>query len=120
MTESLSRNQINSSIGSPINFEELFHKLNIETDDENVIEKQNVLKTNMSHLNSYRVSCANKSIINVFYECDKIGNGGFGEVLKATDESGNKYAMKRIQMFGQEKKDQEVMREVIAYQTLKH
>src|SRR6202042_1968483 len=53
-------------------------------------------------------------------ECNQVGNGGFGEVFKATDPSDNIYAVKRIKLFGQENKDQEVMREVIAYQRLKH
>src|ERR1700723_3198088 len=119
MAERESRNQINSSIVSPINFQELFDKLNIKT-DENVIEKRNVLKTKMSHLNSYRVSCANKSIINVFNDCDEIGNGAFGEVFKASDPFGNNYAFKRIKLAGKEDKDQEMMREVIAHQKLKH
>src|SRR5581483_6697269 len=97
-----SNNQVNSSCGesnSPIDFNELFSKLNIET-DENVIEKHNVLKTKMSHLNVYRVSCANKSIVNVFNDCDEIGNGAFGDVFKATDESGSTYAFKRIKLAG--------------------
>ncbi len=103
-----------------MDFVELLSKLNVETDDEEVIKKRSALESKFSHLKNYQVSTANKSIFNIFNECDLIGFGAFSEVFKAIDESGNKYAFKRTKLFGKEDKDQEVMREVCAHEKLKH
>src|SRR5581483_7411579 len=108
MAESQSNNQVCPYCGkrnSPLNFNELFSKLNIEV-DEKVKRKRSALESKLSHLKNNKVSTANKSIIDIFNECNQVGDGAFGEVFKATDPSGNNYAVKRIKLFGQENKDE--------------
>src|SRR5581483_6440357 len=104
-----------------INFEVLSSERSINENDEKVKRKRSALENKLSYLKKYQVSTANKSIINILNdEYDYIGDGAFGEVLKATDPSGNNYAFKRIKLFGQKDKDEEVMREVMSHQRLKH
>jgi Protein kinase domain len=102
-----------------LNFNELLSVNEFDENDPQVIKNKNVFSTSYSHLNKYQVSYAIKPLINL-NECEKIGNGRFGEVFKAKVLQNRYTAFKRIKLIGEKVRDNKLMREIRTHKLLDH
>ncbi len=83
---------------SRIRFSNLFSNFKIDENNSRVKRNRKLLADELSYLNGYQVWPGNETVFDIFDIKGTIGEGRFGRVLKVSDNEGNEYAFKRIQL----------------------
>jgi serine/threonine protein kinase len=93
-----------------LNFRDLQNTFPID-DDPVVAKRMNLLELELKYLKDYNVSVSTQNFMDYFSASDLIGRGAFGTVFRI-EHDGKLYALKRVKLAGEMKKDERTLREI--------